>query len=124
MSYLCDMANMKFNTNSYVYVKLTQKGIDMLIDSRLENDMELRRNGYAKHIPLTTREELRAIIDANCAQHYGYYEMQFWNMCQKFGSEMYNGAELCFDTEIIFDKEALEETSLQAESRKRKIKNI
>lgn len=75
---------MKFNINNYVRVKLTEAGINHLKDTHQR---------YWKETGKIFKFEPK--IDEN-----GYTEFQLWDLISVFGTKIYNGSDLMFETEI------------------------
>lgn len=73
------------NTNDYVLVRLTPRGREVL----RENHDKLY-DGWGRSKP----------IYAPPAETCGWSKWQLWRLMQEFGEHTYNGAEVCFETEI------------------------
>lgn len=77
---------MKININDYVYVKLTQTGID---------ELKRQHNEFSDLFPKTVKEfELKT--DEN-----GYTRFQLWCLIQYLGHLCVIGGKLPFETEMI-----------------------
>jgi hypothetical protein len=72
-----------FNINNYVFVKLTPKG-------------------YAIHrehwLPFAGDKYMPPSRDSG-----GYTKFQLWDLMQVFGTSIYNGCVMPFETEIVLD---------------------
>lgn len=78
---------MKFNVNNSVRVRLTDTGHDVL-----ERNHRALFTGY----PEREFPEMRQVVeDAN-----GWSEWQLWDLMSQFGTSLYNGCDVPFETEI------------------------
>ena len=68
-----------FNINSYVRIKLTDKGKEVL-----------KKKWKTSYL----------VLYENARKEEGWFEFQMWNFMEIFGSEMYMGNSLLFETEI------------------------
>lgn len=81
-------ATVTINVNDYVLVRLTQHG------------MEVHRGNHerlfsgVKHVPPYKPPE---------RDQAGWSRFQLWDLMSQFGASTYNGGELCFETEVVFD---------------------
>lgn len=80
----------EFNINSYVKVKLTDHGRDVL---RKDHDTfwETHRPGY--EMPYTPPEE----------DEQGYSRWQLWDLMHRLGQHIAFGRNLVFETNIFFE---------------------
>lgn len=86
-----------FNVNCYVYVKLTDKGIDILKERHEElNDRLLSMGGTGL-----------SDFELNLNEH-GYYSNQFWVFMEIFGPHIGLTSNI-FETEILFKNKDLKE---------------
>jgi len=78
------------NMNEYVYVQLTEVGLNVL------------ESNIPKSLPVDVKEGIRNLWKPN---EDGWTKFQLWELFQEFGSSMYNGAPTYFkDNEIRFDE--------------------
>lgn len=80
----------EFNLNSYMYVKLNEKGFKYWHE--IDSD----------HIPDNIKVNLEGL--KRKADKDGYVEFQLWNFMQIFGDEMYHVGEPLFETTVRFNK--------------------
>lgn len=85
-----------FNVNSYVYVKLTQKGLDIL-----KKEHEELMSFYGA---LAQRDFLPPNTNSD-----GYSKFQLWSLMATFGGDCFNGCVVPFETTFLIDKEDLDE---------------
>lgn len=86
----------EFNINQHVYVKLTDKGIDILKNRRKEFNKSLISKGIE---PITGK--------LTKTDEDGYSKFQLWELIEIFGPYMTLCSELPFKTTIRFNKEDL-----------------
>jgi len=85
----------EFNVNNCVKVKLTEVGLDIL-RQRHDFDANLAPRILGAFTPPPT--------DAD-----GWSKFQLWELCNKFGEQMYNGGSVPFETtiRIITDRDKI-----------------
>lgn len=86
-----------FNINSYVYVKLTKKGLDIL---KKEHDDLKYFYGDKGSLP---------DFEPPAANSDGYSKFQLWSLMATFGGDCFNGCDVPFETTFLIDKEYLDE---------------
>lgn len=82
-------APLKLNVNSFIKIKLTQTGINIL---RQQHE---RRRIVCKELDIGA---FNLHLDA-----HGYYIIQLWEFAQMFGEHLKNGLNSPFETEIIIN---------------------
>ena len=86
----------RFNINQYAKVKLTEMGKEILLKRHNElNDQLAARGAQGLGMFILKLDE------------GGYYKDQLWRIMQVFGEQLFNGAEVPFETEIILINESL-----------------
>lgn len=86
---------MKVNINQFVRFKLTQHGKEALRNYVVNTMAEC-------HYP--SEYSVQAVSDSLVKPRLyeeGYYEAQLWQLMQVFGSEMWNGNDICFEDNSI-----------------------
>lgn len=84
-----------FNANNYVYVKLTQKGLDIL--KKEHDDL---KSFYGDKI---------SDFEPPTGNKDGYSKFQLWVLMSTFGGDCFNGCDAPFETTFLIDKEDLDE---------------
>lgn len=93
--------NVQMNMNHYVLVKLTDHGINILVEQHRElYDSLIERNNYTT---IRTPEEFKENLIASIEKNKGYYRTQLWSLMEKFGGYLFNGCDLPFQVNIILE---------------------
>jgi len=90
----------KFNINEYVFIKLTEKGAQVLANDHNKWVGKMLGNRNMDYY-LSNRDE------------NGFYKMQFWCFINNFGELMQAGAGGYFEDNNIYFKEADLKTTVQ-----------
>ena len=80
------MGEIDFNVNNYVKIKITKVGMDIL---------KKRHDKYANLAP-----EVFGYFTPPPTDEDGWSEFQLWDLCNKFGGQMFNGGSVPFETTI------------------------
>lgn len=88
---------LRFNLNSEIKVKLTEKGYRRLVE--LHNEIAIRTRGAIKTVDI---EYFKSQADL-----YGYTAMQAWCFMRDFGDVMYLGSEGYFSLEVLIHDQDL-----------------
>jgi hypothetical protein len=93
----------KINLNDYIYVSLTRKGEQVLID--YHNNLDLPEEFKRK--PEELLNEARAPLRTDKGEFY--YKFQIWEFMSLFGDKIQLGEEPLFDMSALLEKEPIKE---------------
>lgn len=88
---------LRFNLNSEIKVKFTEKGYKRLVE--LHNEIAVRTKGAIKMVDI---EYFKSQADL-----YGYTAMQAWCFMRDFGDVMYLGSESYFELDVLIHSQDL-----------------